>query len=137
MKILVCGNPLVAKDATALKAAELLKKMLPEVEFEEFDSVEELHDEEINILDAVKGLKKPVVVRNIDEITVGKAYSMHDFDLGQTLKLLKKLGMIKKVKIFGVPCKLNKKTIEELAGLIKSNLPSRNAWRSSCTDHTP
>jgi len=126
MKILVCGNPLVGKDATALRAAELLKKMLPEIEFEEFDSVEELHDEEVNILDVVKGLKRPMIIKNMDDIVAGKIYSLHDFDLGQTLKLLKKLGMIKKVKIFGVPCGLNKKTIEQLAELIKSNLTSRN-----------
>jgi len=126
MKILVCGNPLVSKDATALKAAELLKKMLPEIEFEEFDSVEELHDEEVNILDVVKGLKRPMIIKNMDDIVAGKIYSTHDFDLGQTLKLLKKLGMIKKVKIFGVPSRLNKKTIEQLAELIKSNLTSRN-----------
>ena len=99
MKILVCGNPLVAKDARALKAAELLKKMLPEIDFEEFDSVEELHDEEINILDVVKGLKRPMIIKNMDDIVADKIYSTHDFDLGQTLKLLKKLGMIKKVKI--------------------------------------
>jgi len=126
MKILVCGNPLVSKDATALKAAELLKKMLPEIEFEEFDSVEELHDEEVNILDVVKGLKRPMIIKNMDDIVAGKIYSTHDFDLGQTLKLLKKLGMIKKVKIFGVPSRLNKKTIEQLAELIKSNLTSKN-----------
>lgn len=127
MKILVCGNPLVKQDSTALKAAEMLKKILPEIDFEEFDSVEELRNEEINILDVVEGLKKPKVIKNIDDIKIGKIYSTHDFDLGQNLKLLKKLGLIGKVTIFGVPSRMNKKIIEQLAELIKSNLPSENA----------
>ena len=127
MKILVCGNPLVKQDSAALKAAKDLKKILPEVEFEEFDSVEELQDEEINILDVVEGLKKPKVIKNIDDIKIGKIYSTHDFDLGQNLKLLKKLGLIGKVTIFGVPGRINKKTVGQLAELIKSNLPSGNA----------
>jgi len=127
MKILVCGNPLVGKDSAALKAAKDLKKMLPGVDFEEFDSVEELRDEEINILDVVEGLKKPEVIKNLDEVKIGKIYSTHDFDLGQSLKLMKKLGMIKKVTIFGVPEKIDKNTVKQLAALIKSSLPSKNA----------
>jgi len=127
MKILVCGNPLVSKDSAALKAAKDLKKMLPGVDFEEFDSVEELRDEEINILDVVEGLKKPKVIKNLDEVKIGKIYSTHDFDLGQSLKLMKKLGMVKDVTIFGVPEKIDKNIIKQLAALIKSSLPSKNA----------
>ena len=40
MKILVCGNPLVRQDSAALEAAKHLRIVMPEIEFEEFDSIE-------------------------------------------------------------------------------------------------
>jgi hypothetical protein len=45
---------------------------------------------------------------------------MHDFDLGQNLKLMKKTGMIDSVRIFGVPAGMDeKKALSELSKLIE------------------
>jgi len=122
---------LVEKDSVALKAAELLENKISGVEFEEFDSAEEIGGNEIFIMDAVKGLKKPKIITNIDDIVSKKVYSVHDFDLGQSLKLLKKLGLIKKVTIFGVPKNIDKKTVEKIAELIIQTKASENRQKSS------
>jgi Ni,Fe-hydrogenase maturation factor len=124
-KILVFGNPLVKKDSLPLKMIEELKKKFPNIEFKEFDPTEDLEKEgrELNIIDTVEGIKKTVLITNIDLIKVMKVFSMHDFDLGYNLKLLKKLKKIDKVNIFGVPMKIKKKeALEQLIVLIKSNL---------------
>ena len=85
-----------------------------------------MKEKEVYILDSVQGLKRPVVITNVDGIMAEKIYSTHDFDLGQSLKLMKKLGLIKKVTIFGVPGKVEKKTVKQLADLIRSTLPSKS-----------
>jgi len=131
MKILVCGNPLVEKDAAAMKVAELLKNKVSGVQFEEFDSAEELRGDKVFILDVVKGLKKPKVIKNIDDIASEKIYSMHDFDLGQSLKLLKKVGLVKNVTVFGVPEKIGKKTVEKIAEMINLTKASENKQKSN------
>ena len=107
MKILVFGNPLVEEDSLALRVVESLREKFPEVEFKEFDSTEDLRKEGrvLRILDVVKGVDK-VVELNLDSfesLDVGGIYSMHDFDLGYNLKLLKKLDLIDRVHIIGIP----------------------------------
>lgn len=60
MKILVFGNPLVEKDRLPLELMKELQKEFPQVEFKEFDTAEDLQEEgrELNIIDAVEGIKK-------------------------------------------------------------------------------
>ncbi|OGI15314.1 hypothetical protein A3K63_05310 [Candidatus Micrarchaeota archaeon RBG_16_49_10] len=105
MKILVFGNPLVEEDSLPLRLLPRLRKKFTKIEFREFDSSEDLHKEgrDLVILDTVKGIKKAQVIEDIGSIILGKAYSLHDFDLGYNLKLLKKIGTIDSVKIIAVP----------------------------------
>jgi len=106
--IYVFGNPLVKEDSLPLKLIDKLKKEFPSLEFKEFDTVEDLElEKELNIIDTVKGIKKVELIEDIDKIVTDKIYSMHDFDLGYNLKLLKKMKMIDKVKIFGVPMSIS------------------------------
>lgn len=124
-KILVFGNPLLKQDRLPLKLINKLKKGFPNVEFKEFDPIENLEKEgkDLNIIDAVEGINKVVLITNINSIKTSKIYSMHDFDLGYTLKLLKKINHLEKVKIFGVPMKINEKqALEQLTKLIKATL---------------
>jgi len=122
MKIIyVFGNPLVKEDSLPLKLIGKLKKAFPSLKFKEFDTVEDLElEKEINIIDTVKGIKKVELIEDIDKIITEKIYSMHDFDLGYNLKLLKKMKMIEKVRIFGIPSSMNEKeAFEQLCKLIK------------------
>jgi len=120
--IYVFGNPLVKEDSLPLKLIDKLRKEFPYIEFKEFDTVEDLDlEKELNIIDTVKGIKKVELIEDIDKIITKKIYSMHDFDLGYNLKLLKKMRMIDKVRIFGIPSNMKEKeAMKELCDAIKS-----------------
>ncbi len=122
MKVLVFGNPLVEIDSAALKIANELDGKLDGIEFKRFDTAEDLEKEgkELVILDSVVGLEKPRLV-TIDELEVQKAYSLHDFDLGWNLLLLKKIGKLEKAVIIGVPAK---KPVKESLGEVSKLLLS-------------
>ena len=110
MKILVFGNPLVKKDSLPLKLLPELRKNFPSITFKEFDAVEDLQKEGRNliILDTVKGIQNACLL-NLNSIKIDKIYSLHDFDLGYSLKLLKKLDKIDNAKIIAVPMNIDEK----------------------------
>jgi len=120
--IYVFGNPLVREDSLPLKLINKLRKEFPSLQFKEFDTVEDFElEKELNIIDTVKGIKKVELIEDIDKIITDKIYSMHDFDLGYNLKLLKKMKMIEKVRIFGIPSDMKEKeAMKELCDVIKS-----------------
>ena len=122
MKIYIFGNPLIKEDSLPLKLVDKLKKEFPSIKFSEFDTVEDLElEKELNIIDTVKGIKKVELIEDIDKIITDKIYSMHDFDLGYNLKLLKKMKMIGKVRIFGIPSNISEKeAFKQLCKLIKN-----------------
>jgi Ni,Fe-hydrogenase maturation factor len=105
--ILVFGNPVFEKDSTALKLLPELKEKFPDIEFKEFDAVEDLEEvgENLIILDSVLGIKSPRIFDGVDSFVDSPTYSVHDFDLPIYIKLLKKLGKVKEVTIIGVPAK--------------------------------
>ena len=105
MKVLVFGNPLVKKDSIALRLVPALRKAFPGVEFKEFDGAENLEAEggDLLILDPADGLREVSLLEGTGALETGKAYSMHDFDLAITLKLLLKMGRIRSVRIIAVP----------------------------------
>lgn len=125
MKILVFGNPLVREDSLPLRIVKQLRQRFPSVEFKEFDSAENLEEEGRNliILDAAKGIEDIILLEDIESIRLSSRYSMHDFDLSITLRLLKKLDAIDSVKIIAVPADYEAdEAIEEISGLISSLL---------------
>jgi Ni,Fe-hydrogenase maturation factor len=111
MKILVFGNLLVKNDSLPLRILPKLRKEFSGIEFKEIDATEELQAEgrDLVILDAVEGIKEVRVIEDIDQIKQSKVYSLHDFDLGYNLKLLKKMKLIDSVKIIGVPMNISEK----------------------------
>jgi Ni,Fe-hydrogenase maturation factor len=122
----VFGNPIVNRDSIPLKIIGRLAERMPDIEFCEFDPNENLEKEgrELNIIDTVQGARKVVLITDIGMIQTSKLYSMHDFDLGYSLKLLKKLGYIDSVRIFGVPMRIKQKdALEQLVTLIGATLP--------------
>jgi len=122
--IYVFGNPLVKEDSLPLRLIDKLRKEFPSLDFKEFDTVEDLElEKELNIIDTVKGIKKVELIEDVDKIVTDKIYSIHDFDLGYNLKLLKKMKMIDKVRIFGIPMEINEnKAFLELGKLISKVL---------------
>jgi Ni,Fe-hydrogenase maturation factor len=123
--VLVFGNPMVRKDSLPLRLIGKLRLAFPDIEFKEFDPSENLEAEgrELNIIDAVEGIEKVTLITDIGSIRAQKVYSMHDFDLGYNLKLLKKLGGLDSVRIFGVPMKISEKeALGQLTELISTSL---------------
>lgn len=123
IKVLVFGNPLVEKDSLALKIAKRLEKEIPNVEFKEFDTMENLEKEgkKIIIVDVVEGLRKVKIIDNLNILKKNKIFSLHDFDLSYELELLKKLKLIEKFKIIGIPPDLEENKILKQVKEILSN----------------
>src|SRR3989338_10227117 len=115
MKILIFGNLLVEKDNLALKLIPKLKKEFQEIEFLEADPIElKNFGREIKIIDTAEGINKiyELTLENLEDfnkLETNKIFSMHDFDLGYNLKLLKKINLIDKVKIICIPIDIPEK----------------------------
>lgn len=134
-KIYVFGNPLLDFDNLPIKLVPKLRKLFPEIDFVVQDPNENLKPEkgEMYIIDTImdspeslvlspehgaKSLepKDVIVFEDLDKIHLDKIYSAHDFDLGFNLKLLQKIGWLKKVVIFGVPEGMSEyKALKQLA----------------------
>lgn len=128
LKILVFGNPLIKEDSIALRILPALQASFKDVIFKEFDAAENLESEgrHLIILDSVKGIKKAMLIDDLEKIELGKIYSMHDFDLSLTLKLLFKIGAIDSVCIIGIPSNYSQRKAIAEAGKIISTLLSGN-----------
>ena len=105
MKVLVFGNPLLENDSLPLRLLPELRERFPEIEFKEIEPTEDLDAEgrDLVILDSVEGIDDVVEIDSIERLHANRVCSMHDFDLGYNLKLLKKIGRIDSVRIIGVP----------------------------------
>ncbi len=124
-KVLVFGNPILRQDSLPLRLLPKLRERFPDIEFKDFDPNENMEAEgrDLIIIDTIQGIRKVSLVTDIDSIKTQKVYSMHDFDLGYSLKLLKKLKYIDSVMIFGVPMRIKEEeALEQLAKLIDANL---------------
>lgn len=129
LKILVFGNKLLRNDRLPITMIDELQKEFPDIEFQEFDIVEDLHKEgkSLYILDTVEGIEHVITITEIDQLITDKIYSVHDFDLAHNLKLLKKAEMIEKVMIFGIPMAMKKgRALKELKKIIRSTLLLEN-----------
>ncbi len=120
-KIYVAGNPLVREDSIPVRLMDRLQKRFPGIEFHELEPTDNLPEEkDLNIIDTVIGIDDIKVIRDIDKIVTGKIYSMHDFDLGFNLKLMKKAGKLRSVKIIGVPPNMSEeKAFEDISKIVE------------------
>ena len=113
MKILFFGNALVERDSLVLRIVGKLKEKFPEIDFEEADGSELPNEEVLNILDVAEGIEDVVILDDVDRLKTGRIFSMHDFDLAQNLKLMKKFGIVKKANIIAVPSGMGEKEAVE------------------------
>jgi Ni,Fe-hydrogenase maturation factor len=123
--VYVFGNPLVKKDSLPIELMGDLKKSFPNINFKEIDPTENLHKlgKKLYIIDTVVGIKNVTVIKDIDSIELNKIYSLHDFDLGFNLKLMKKAGIIDDVIIFGIPANMRKQeALKQLKNALKKVL---------------
>lgn len=118
MKILIFGNSLVEQDNLAIRLIPKLKQEFPNIQFIEADPTEELQNygKDLTMIDIAEGIDevKILELKTLDDFSklqINKIYTMHDFDLGYNLRLLKKLNLIKTVKIICIPFKGDEKEI--------------------------
>jgi len=124
-KVFCFGNEFVKDDSIAKQLADELK--INGVEFVKCDNPDDLVEyiqkkadsemdsntstikrkdpveEEIVIMDVVKGIKDVMIIDDIDKLEKSNSVTLHDLDLGFYLKLLKEMNMISKIKIIGLP----------------------------------
>lgn len=103
--VLCFGNEFLKEDSLAKKIADEIK--LDGFEFIKSDNVDDVLNyagsDKLYILDVVENIEKTMLIRNIDELKSSKICTLHDFDLGFYLKLLKEIGKIKEIRIIGIP----------------------------------
>lgn len=121
--VYILGNPLVDIDNLPIKLLPELQKHCPNFSFVSFDPTEDLsiNNETLIFIDTVLGINKVVKFNDLNYFSLSPRVTTHDFDLSISLKLLQKLGKIKKVAIIGIPEKGNqKKILKEIKNLLKS-----------------
>lgn len=119
-EILVFGNPDVKKDSLPVQLIGDLQKSFPEMKFLHLDGIDEIqsHGKNLFIIDSVQGIKKCCMVRDPTMLT-GKILSIHEFDLANNIKILKKIKAIESFLVFCVPMKISKaKALAQLKELI-------------------
>jgi hypothetical protein len=104
MEIYAFGNPDLPEDSLPLRILPELKKKLRGIRFLVLDPNEEWDvPQEVTIIDTVQGIDTVKVFDDLNAFDAAPRVSMHDFDALANLRLLKKLGKIKNVKIIGLP----------------------------------
>lgn len=123
-RVSVFGNPLVSQDSLPLKILPRLQKRFPEIEFIVEDPTEILNsDQDVWwIMDSAEGISQVMLIEDISLLKTNKKVSVHDYDLGLDLKLLLKLGKVKKIKIIALPVKIRVgKAYREVEKIITAN----------------
>ena len=113
MKIYCFGNEFLDYDSLAKELADEIS--LPGIEFIRCNSPEDIFLEEkhIIILDVVEGIDKTILITDPDQLKDNNIVSLHDFDLGFFLKLMKETKQINKISIIGIPMKGDKQEIKK------------------------
>jgi len=103
-KIYVLGTLELEHDSLPLIILPRLIENFKDYEFRVIDPTENFPVEEhLVIIDTEVNTNEVRVLTDIDKIQSSPSFSLHDFDLGMQLKLMKKLGKLKDVKIICVP----------------------------------
>ena len=120
MKILVFGNKDIKEDSLAI---EISKELENAVVCEKPEDILKYLNDEITILDVARGISKVTLIEDLDKVDSFRFCSLHDFDIGFFMKLLKEIGRIENIKIIGIPVNYDKgKGLKEINLLIEKHL---------------
>jgi len=105
MVVYIFGNPDLPEDSLPLRILPRLKEEFPGIDFQVKDPNEEWDDAPQNlvIIDTVQGISEPKVFTSLDVFSAAPRLSLHDFDALANLRLLQKLGKLKKVTVLALP----------------------------------
>lgn len=104
-KIYVFGNEYLVEDNFAGIVAKDLLNIRQDIEIIHCTSPDDLLEAtgDIIILDVVKNIQSPMIIKDISQLKVNKIITMHDFDLGFFLNLLKSVDDQRNITIIGLP----------------------------------
>ena len=112
MKISVFGNPDLKEDSAAIKLIPWLRQKYPGAEIKIEEPAEGLKPaEDWIIVDVCAGIDKLTVFDDLDKFAAVRRVSVHDYEVITELRLLKKLGKIKRLKIICVPMRITPKPL--------------------------
>lgn len=104
MSIYCFGNTIDPGDSIPVQLIPILRKEFPSVSVMHLDPSENFMPEHASVLiDSVEGASTVQMFSDIDAFAVTKSASVHDYDLGFHLQLLKKLHRLPKIHIMAVP----------------------------------
>ena len=108
-------------DPQAWKMADILKQEFPEMDIRKSNNPEDIlsADGDVVILDVVKNISKTRLL-SINDLKDRRLSSVHDFDLGFFLKLMKNTGIIGNLRIIGIPVDWTEKSLEEAKTILES-----------------
>ena len=113
-KIFIFGNEDLQDDSMPLRILPKLVEKFSEIEFETVDPNEDWEvPENVMVIDTAVGIKDVTVFDSLDKFSAPSRVGMHDFDALTNLRLLWKLGKIKKIKIIAVPAEMGKSEVVE------------------------
>ena len=123
MTVFVFGNAALEQDSLPLRILPDLETRFPGVSFQVLDPNEEWDvPKEMIVIDTVMGIKDITVFDGLEQFSAAPRVSLHDFDAYANLRLLSKLGKLKKIKIIGVPPDISK---EEAIHTISAELAKK------------
>ncbi|MBM3281785.1 MAG: hypothetical protein FJY86_00370 [Candidatus Diapherotrites archaeon] len=123
VRLYVLGNPLEEVDALPIQLLPRLCEAFPSLHFVEIDPTENFPEEEhLIIIDTIINIPRVMVWTDVNAIKSSPSYSLHDFDLGMTLKLMQKMGKLKRVTIFGIPPAHDERKKEEIFHELKQTM---------------
>ncbi len=115
----VFGNEYLKGDGFAKQVAKYLNGTVNIADCTTPEDLFYAKEKEILILDVVRNIKNPLIIKDTSQIKTKKIISLHDFDLGFFLKLMREINNNKKIKIIGVPPRGNAaKIAKEVQSLI-------------------
>ncbi len=104
MSIYCFGNTIDSGDYIPVQLIPILRKEFPAVSVIHLDPSENFIPEHASVLiDSVEGASTVQMFSDIDAFVITKSVSVHDYDLGLHLQLLKKLHKLPKIRIIAVP----------------------------------
>ncbi|MBU0624889.1 hypothetical protein KKF05_00945 [Patescibacteria group bacterium] len=110
MRIFVFGNSDFEPDSLPLSILPELRQKLPLVEFYCIDPNEDWPEiSEVTIIDTIINSFEPLEFYSLDAFLDAPRLSMHDFDALTNLRLMQKIGRLKKIHILGLPPNIDKK----------------------------
>lgn len=121
MKTILCfGNEFLKKDSLAKEIADELKiKNVKFIKCDDLNNIFDYKDKDMYLLDVAEGIDNIKIFNDISKLKTKNITSLHDFDLGYFLRLMKEVGQITRINIIAIPVNYNKeKAKKELRKLL-------------------